>query len=166
LIIPRPVGGDRGRKTHLPGQHVPEELGPSRLGLLVADRQVQEVLAPLGVDAPSDQESLLRTLAAHGAARLLGELASDLKAEMYRPLPARRVYTPKPGSTEKRPLSLPAIRDRFVQAAVKIVIEPFFEADFRPASFGFRPKKAAYVTARRTSFRRERQEIVPVGVGG
>jgi RNA-directed DNA polymerase len=75
---------------------------------------------------------------------LLDELAADLKGETYRPLPARRVFIPKPGRQEKRPLSIPTVRDRVVQAALKIVIEPVFEADFRPASFGFRPKKAAH----------------------
>jgi group II intron reverse transcriptase/maturase len=80
----------------------------------------------------------------YGVTRLLDELAADLRAETYRPLPARRVWIPKPGQADKRPLSIPAIRDRIVQAALKIVIEPVFEADFRPASFGFRPKKAAH----------------------
>ena len=75
---------------------------------------------------------------------MLDELAADLKGETYRPLPARRVFIPKPGRQEKRPLSIPTVRDRVVQAALKIVIEPVFEADFRPASFGFRPKKAAH----------------------
>jgi RNA-directed DNA polymerase len=80
----------------------------------------------------------------YGVSRLLDELASDLKEETYRPLPARRVWIPKPGESDKRPLSIPAIRDRIVQAALKTVIEPVFEADFRPASFGFRPKKAVH----------------------
>jgi RNA-directed DNA polymerase len=80
----------------------------------------------------------------YGASRLLDELAADLRAEMYRPLPARRVWIPKPGSSEQRPLSIPAVRDRVVQAAVKIVIEPVFEADFLPCSFGFRPKRGAH----------------------
>jgi len=80
----------------------------------------------------------------YGVPRLLDELASDLKEERYRPLPARRVWIPKPGQSEKRPLSIPAVRDRIVQAALKIVIEPVFEANFRPVSFGFRPKKAAH----------------------
>ena len=80
----------------------------------------------------------------YGVARLLDELAADLRAETYRPLPARRVWIPKPGSSEQRPLSIPAVRDRVVQAAVKIVIEPVFEADFLPCSFGFRPKRGAH----------------------
>ena len=80
----------------------------------------------------------------HGVTRLLDELAADLKAGTYRPLPARRVWIPKPGSTEQRPLSIPAVRDRIVQAAVKTVIEPVFEADFLPCSFGFRPKRRAH----------------------
>jgi RNA-directed DNA polymerase len=54
------------------------------------------------------------------------------------------VWIPKPGSSEQRPLSIPAVRDRVVQAAVKIVIEPVFEADFLPCSFGFRPKRGAH----------------------
>jgi RNA-directed DNA polymerase len=54
------------------------------------------------------------------------------------------VWIPKPGESAQRPLSIPAIRDRIVQAAVKIVIEPVFEADFRPCSFGFRPKRSAH----------------------
>jgi group II intron reverse transcriptase/maturase len=80
----------------------------------------------------------------YGIVRLLDELSSDLHEERYRPLPARRVFIPKPGSQEKRPLSIPAVRDRIVQAALKLVIEPVFEADFSPVSFGFRPKKAAH----------------------
>ena len=76
----------------------------------------------------------------YGVARLLGELEAELKAGAYRPLPARRVFIPKPGSDERRPLSIPSVRDRIVQAAVKIVLEPIFEADFLPCSFGFRPE--------------------------
>lgn len=87
------------------------------------------------------------TLAAveqYGVDRLLGELAADLKAGSYRPLPARRVFIPKPGSQERRPLSIPTVRDRIVQAALKAVIEPIFEADFQPCSFGFRPRRTAH----------------------
>lgn len=80
----------------------------------------------------------------YGVSRLLDELASDLKAHRWRPLPARRVWIPKPGGAEQRPLSIPTIRDRIVQAATKIVLEPVFEADMAPCSFGFRPKRSAH----------------------
>ena len=77
--------------------------------------------------------------------RLLDELAADLRGGRYRPLPARRVFIPKPASPgERRPLSIPAVRDRIVQAAVKIVLEPIFEAEMLPCSFGFRPKRSAH----------------------
>lgn len=80
----------------------------------------------------------------YGIDRLLDELAADLKDERYRPLPARRVFIPKPGNKERRPLSIPTVRDRIVQSAAKTVIEPIFEADFQPCSFGFRPRRAAH----------------------
>ena len=81
----------------------------------------------------------------YGVSRLLDELAGDIRERRYRPLPARRVFIPKPGQpTEQRPLSIPAVRDRIVQAAVKIVLEPVFEADFLPCSYGFRPKRSAH----------------------
>lgn len=80
----------------------------------------------------------------YGVTRLLDELGTDLKAGRYRPLPARRVLIDKPGSSEQRPLSIPTVRDRIVQAAMKIVIESVFEADFLPCSFGFRPKRGAH----------------------
>lgn len=73
----------------------------------------------------------------------LHHLGEDLKAETYRPLPVRRVNISKPDG-RTRPLGIPAVRDRVVQAAVKIVIEPLFEADFQPCSFGFRPKRSAH----------------------
>ena len=80
----------------------------------------------------------------YGVSRLLDEVAADLRDGGYRPLAARRVFIPKPGTTERRPLSIPTVRDRIVQAAVKIVLEPIFEADMLGCSFGFRPKRAAH----------------------
>jgi group II intron reverse transcriptase/maturase len=79
-----------------------------------------------------------------GVSRMLDELAAELREGRWRSLPARRVFIPKPGRTgEQRPLSIPTVRDRVVQAAVKLVIEPVFEADFLSCSFGFRPKRSA-----------------------
>lgn len=81
----------------------------------------------------------------YGVAKLLDELAADLRDGSWRPLPARRVFIPKPGRpTEQRPLSIPTVRDRIVQAAAKIVIEPIFEADMLECSFGFRPRRSAH----------------------
>ncbi len=80
----------------------------------------------------------------YGVSRLLDELVADLKVGRWRPSPARRVFIPKPGSRELRPLSIPTVRDRIVQAAMKIVLEPIFEADMLPCSFGFRPKRSTH----------------------
>ena len=79
-----------------------------------------------------------------GVDRLLDELAADLREGRWRPLPARRVFIPKPGRDELRPLSIPAVRDRIVQAAARIVVEPIFEADMLECSFGFRPRRSAH----------------------
>jgi len=80
----------------------------------------------------------------YGVTRLLDQLATDLREGGWRPLPARRVFIPKPGREELRPLSIPAVRDRIVQAAAKLVIEPIFEADMLECSFGFRPRRSAH----------------------
>ena len=94
--------------------------------------------------APGVDRTTLEQVKEYGVTRLLDEVASELREGRYRPLPARRVFIPKPGTTEQRPLSIPAVRDRIVQAATKIVLEPIFEADMRDCSFGFRPKRAAH----------------------
>ena len=94
--------------------------------------------------APGIDKITLAAAGEYGVARLLDELAGELREGQYRPLPARRVLIPKPGSQELRPLSIPSVRDRIVQAAVKIVLEPVFEADFLPCSYGFRPARSAH----------------------
>jgi group II intron reverse transcriptase/maturase len=94
--------------------------------------------------APGIDKTTLADVEEYGVTRLLGELASDLRQGQWRPLPARKVLIPKPGSAERRPLAIAAVRDRIVQAAMKIVLEPVFEADFLPRSFGFRPRRSAH----------------------
>src|SRR5436305_2179216 len=80
----------------------------------------------------------------YGVSRMLDELAEDLRERRWRAAPGRRVFIERPGRAgELRPLSIPTVRDRVVQAATKLVIEPVFEADFLPCSFGFRPKRSA-----------------------
>ncbi|MBN3933286.1 group II intron reverse transcriptase/maturase [Streptomyces verrucosisporus] len=95
--------------------------------------------------APGIDRTTLAGVEEYGIDRLLGELADELRQGRYRPLPARRVFIPKPGvKDERRPLSIPTVRDRVVQAAMKIVLEPVFEADMLACSFGFRPKRSAH----------------------
>ncbi len=94
--------------------------------------------------APGIDATTLADVEQYGIPRLLDELACELRKGSYRPSPARRVHIPKPGSAERRPLSIPTVRDRVVQAAVKIVLEPVFEADFAPCSFGFRPRRSPH----------------------
>ena len=78
-----------------------------------------------------------------GLEEWLAGLRTELVEKTYRPAPVRRVLIPKPGGGE-RALGIPTIRDRVVQTAAKLVLEPIFEADFEPVSYGFRPKRRAH----------------------
>jgi RNA-directed DNA polymerase len=95
--------------------------------------------------APGVDGVTIAQVEASGVASFLQELAAALKAGTYRPAPLRRVHIPKPGQPGKtRPLGIPCVRDRVAMTAAKLVLEPVFEADFLPSSFGFRPKRSAH----------------------
>jgi RNA-directed DNA polymerase len=80
-----------------------------------------------------------------GVMSLLDELSTAVKDQSYRPQPLRRVNIPKAGKPgETRPLGIPALRDRVLMSAAKLILEPIFEAQFSPVSFGFRPKRSAH----------------------
>ncbi len=74
----------------------------------------------------------------------LEKLSEALRAGTYKPQPVKRTYLPKPGSREKRPLGIPTIIDRIVQTALRNVIEPIFESEFDPGSYGFRPNRGCH----------------------
>jgi len=79
----------------------------------------------------------------------LEKLSQSLKDGSYRPQAVKRVWIPKPGGKEKRPLGIPTVRDRVVQAALRAVLEPIFERDFAAHSYGFRPNRGCKDALRR-----------------
>jgi RNA-directed DNA polymerase len=84
-----------------------------------------------------------------GVESFLRQIQDELVNHMYQPMPVRKKEIPKDGGTKVRVLSIPAIRDRVVQGALKLILEPIFEADFQPGSYGYRPKRSAREAALR-----------------
>lgn len=105
--------------------------------LQCAWRQVRKNGGCGGVDRKE-----IKDIEAEGVANTLNEIHEELKTGRYQPQALRRVYIPK-ADGKQRPLSIPTIKDRIVQAAVKIIIEPIFEADFEDNSYAYRPKRSA-----------------------
>jgi RNA-directed DNA polymerase len=99
------------------------------------------VLARANWGAPGMDGATFTAIEAAGLEEWFAGLRKDLVAKTYRPEPVRRVMIPKPGGGE-RPLGIPTIRDRVVQTAAKLVLEPIFEADLDPAAYGYRPGRS------------------------
>ena len=91
-----------------------------------------------------DGQTVHQVEVGQGVEVFLDGLRVELKARSFRPLPVRERMIPKPGTTKRRRLGIPTARDRVVQASLKLVLEPIFEADFRPCSYGFRPKRRTH----------------------
>jgi RNA-directed DNA polymerase len=100
-------------------------------------RRVRSNGGAAGIDAET-----IRAIEERGPGEFLAELQAALRAGRYRPSPVKRRYIPK-ADGKQRPLGVPTVRDRVTQMAAKIVLEPIFEADFQPSSYGFRPKRSA-----------------------
>ncbi|ODM70399.1 group II intron reverse transcriptase/maturase [Bradyrhizobium elkanii] len=101
--------------------------------------------------APGIDGVTFEAIEARGVESLLEQLRDELIGRSYQPLPSRKREIPKDGGSKVRVLSIPAIRDRVVQGALKLVLEPVFEADFQPRSFGYRPKRTAHEAIKRVA---------------
>ena len=94
-----------------------------------------------GGAAGMDRETI-QAIRQRGAGEFIREIRETLQAGQYRPSPVKRRWIPK-ADGKQRPLGIPTVRDRVVQMAAKLVVEPIFEADFQECSYGFRPKRSA-----------------------
>jgi RNA-directed DNA polymerase len=108
------------------------------------------LLAKANDGAPGIDGVTFAAVEAGGVEKFLDQLREEMVERTYRPQRARKVEIPK-GGGKMRQLSIPTIRDRVVQGALKLILEPIFEADFQPGSFGYRPKKSAHAAIQRVS---------------
>src|SRR5215472_11284407 len=94
--------------------------------------------------APGSDGVTFDAIEESGVESFLKQIQDELVQETYQPMPVRKKEIPKDGGSKVRVLSIPAIRDRVVQGALKLILEPIFEADFQSGSYGYRPKRSAH----------------------
>jgi group II intron reverse transcriptase/maturase len=135
------------RKLYTRSQKEPSYVFEKLWGLITDPRNLRTALARVahnkGRNTPGVDGVTVRSVLAKGADAFVAGLRADLRSGTFRPMPVRRVLIPKPGQPGKfRPLGIPTVTDRVVQAAMKNILEPIFEADFYPTSYGFRPARS------------------------
>jgi RNA-directed DNA polymerase len=108
-------------------------------------------LAKKNDGAPGIDGVTFEAIEAGGVENFLQQIRDELIANTYRPMRVRKKAIPKKGSTKVRILSIPSIRDRVVQGALKLILEPIFEADFQSGSYGYRPKRTAHEAVQRVA---------------
>ena len=101
--------------------------------------------------APGSDGVTFEDIEKHGVESFLEQIRTELIERTYVPLRSRKVEIPKDGGSKVRVLSIPTIRDRVVQGALKLILEPIFEADFQPGSYGYRPKRTAHEAVKRVA---------------
>src|ERR1700733_5127307 len=137
------------RKLYERSREKPDYVFEKLWGLVTDPRNLRIALARVhrnrGARTGGIDRLTVRHVLLNGAETFLDQVRKDLRGKTYRPKPVRRVLIPKAGKPGKfRPLGIPTVKDRVVQAAVKNIMEPLFEADFYPVSYGFRPGKSVH----------------------
>jgi RNA-directed DNA polymerase len=117
----------------------------SKKALRIAYRKVQQNAGAAGVDGQTTEQFQ------EEAEAKITKLYEELKRGSYRPQAVKRMWIPKPGTKEKRPLGIPTVTDRVVQGSLRLVLEPIFEKDFAEQSYGFRPERSCKDALRRVS---------------
>src|SRR6266403_1440668 len=108
-------------------------------------------MAKSNYGAPGIDGVTFEAIEESGVESFLKQIQDELVQNTYQPMPVRKKEIPKEGSTKVRVLSIPAIRDRVVQGALKLILEPIFEADFQSGSYGYRPKRTAHEAVNRVA---------------
>ena len=114
--------------------------------------------------APGVDGETFACIDACGVEQWLGALREEVRTGRYRPQPVRRVMIPKSSGVGQRPLGIPTIRDRVVETAATLVLEPIFEADFDEAAYGYRPKRSALDAVRKVHNAIERDLVTVAGL--